>query len=287
MGIYYRNYLLFLKVILIRHFDPSLSSSHSWKIYTTDIFDQTTDRIEENCNVLQVIYDPQNFGPGDSIGDIDLRVGKLNISEDIQKLSIRQVFRDDKLHLLPADLSLPSRKLYVVITDHKSDFLACAKIRQLETKVVKSVINSNGIKGELTMHQRSKFEPTWLNFSFASVDKSLKSNFEYAKNIASYKIHNLPPSPLYANSDTYCATAGSVYNPRNMKDSNLPPPGLGTQEQYFAGDLTGKLIGRNKMEKHSYVIPDGTNELNGVYWDLFLPLSGKHSVVNRGFVMSQ
>lgn len=257
------------------HFDPSLTSSHSWKIYTTDIFDQTTDRIEENCNVLQVIYDPQNYGKGNSIGDIDLRVGKLNISEDIQKLSIRQVFRDDKLHLLPADLNLPSRKLYVVITDHKNDFLACAKIRQLETKVVKSVISANGIKGELTMYQRSTFEPTWLNFSFTSTDKSLKSNFEYAKNIASYKVHDLPPSPLYANAENYCATAGSVYNPRNMEDLNLPPPGLGTQEQYFTGDLTGKLVGRNKMEKHNYVLPDGTSELNGLYWDCFLPLSGQ------------
>lgn len=271
----------------IRHFDPSLTSSHSWKIYTTDIFDQTTDRIEENCNVLQVVYDPQNYGKGHSIGDIDKRVGKLNISEDIHKLSIRQLFRDDQLHLLPADLNGPSRKLYVVVVDHKDDFLACAKIRQLEAKVVKTVINSNGVKGELTMMQRSKFEPTWLNFTFTSTDGSLKNNFEYAKNIASYNVHVLPPSPLHANSNSYCKSSGSVFNPRNLENHHLPPPGLGTQEQYFVGDLTGKLTGRNKMNKHNFVIPDGTNELNGIYWDLFLPLSGQHSVVNRGFVMNQ
>ena len=264
-----------------------MSSSHSWKIYTTDIFDQTTDRIEENCNVLQVIYDPQNYGAGNSIGDIDLRVGKLNISEDINKLSIRQMFRDNQLHLLPADFNVPSRKLYVVITDHKNDFLACAKIRQLETKVVKTVISANGIKGELTMLQRSRFEPTWLNITFKSSDGSLESNFEYAKNIASYKIHELPPSPLYANAENYCATSGNIFNPRHIEDHNLPPPGLGTQEQYMAGDLSGKLTGRNKMEKHNYVISDGTNELNGIYWDLFLPLFGKHSIVNRGFVMKE
>lgn len=237
--------------------------------------------------MLQVIYDPQNYGAGNAIGDIDLRVGKLNISEDIQKFSIRQTFRDNQLHLLPADFNVPSRKLYVVIMDHKNDFLACAKIRQLETKVVKTVISSNGIKGELTMSQRHRFEPTWLNFSFTSTDGSLKNNFEYAKNIASYKIHELPPSPLYANAENYCSTSGNVFNPRNIEEHNLPPPGLGTQEQYLAGDLSGKLTGRNKMEKHNYVISDGTNELNGIYWDLFLPLIGKHSVVNRGFVMKQ
>lgn len=270
-----------------RQFEGNLFSSHSWKIYTTDIFDQTTDRIEENCNVLQVIYDPQNYGPGNSIGDIDLRVGKLNISEDIQKLSVRQVFRDNQLHLLPADLNVPSRKLYVVITDHKNDFLACAKIRQLETKVIKALISAKGIKGELTMLQRSRFEPTWLNFTFASSDGSLKNNFEYAKNIASYKVHDLPPSPLYANTENYCSTSGKVFNPRNMENHNLPPPGFGTQDQYFAGDLSGKLTGRNKLEKHNYVISDGTSELNGMYWDLFLPLYGKHSIVNRGFIMNQ
>lgn len=236
---------------------------------------------------MQAIFDPQNYGPGNSIGDIDLRVGKLNISEDIQKLSIRQMFRDDQLHLLPADFNVPSRKLYVVITDHKNDFLACAKIRQLETKVVKTVFSAGGIKGDVTLMQRSRFEPTWLNFTFTSADGSLKSNFEYAKNIASYKIHELPPSPLYANADSYCQTAGGVFNPRKLEDHNLPPPGLGTQEQYLAGDLSGKLTGRSKMEKHNFVISDGTNELNGIYWDLFLPLFGRHSVVNRGFVMNQ
>lgn len=270
-----------------RHFNPSLTSAHSWKIYTTDIFDQTADRIEENCNVLQVVYDPQNYGKGNSIGDIDKRVGKLNISEDIQKLSIRQLFRDEQLHLMPADLNGPSRKLYVVIIDHNNDFLACAKIRELETRVVKAVISSNGIKGELTMLQRSKFEPTFLNFTFTSTDGSLKNNFEYAKNIASYKIHELPPSPLHANADNYCETSGNVFNPRNLENHNLPPPGLSTQDQYFQGDLSGKLTGRNKMEYHNFVIPDGSDELSGIYWDIFLPLSGKHSIVNRGFVMKQ
>lgn len=237
--------------------------------------------------MLQVIYDPQNYGPGNSIGDIDKRVGKLNISEDIQKLSVRQMFRDDQLHLLPADFNVPSRKLYVVITNQKNDFLACAKIRQLEAKVVKTSVNAVGIKGELTMMQRSRFEPTWMNFTFKATDGSLKNNFEYAKNIANYKVHELPPSPLYENADIYCQTAGKVFNPSSIEDRNIPPPGLGTQEQYPAGDLSGKLTGRNKRDKHNFVISDGTNELNGIYWDLFMPLFGRHSIVNRGFSMNQ
>jgi hypothetical protein len=236
--------------------------------------------------VLQVIYDPQNFGPGNSIGDIDLRVGKLNISENVQQVKIHQRFQDDKLHLLPADLNGPSRKLYVIILDNKNNFLACAKIRHLETKVAKTMISSKGVKGEVTVMQRSVFEPTYLNFSFASADGSLRSNFEFAKNIAGFKVHQLPPSPVYADSSEYCETTEDVFNPRNL-EQKVPPPGYGTQDQYFVGDLSGKLTNRNKMEHHSYIIQDGTNELNGIYWDIFLPLSGRHSIVNRGFSVTQ
>jgi len=270
-----------------RHFNDAKSSSHSWKIYATDIFDQTTDRIEENCNVLQVVFDPENYGAGNSIGDIDLRAGKLNISENVQTTNIRQMFRDEKLHLLPADLNGPSRKLYVVILDHRNDFLGCAKIRVLEPKVVKSVVNANGVKGDLTIIQRSKFEPTWLNFTFASIGGSLRSNFEYAKNIASYRVHDLPPSPAHSNRDFYCTTTNDIFNPRKLQNQSVPPNGLGTQDQYLVGDLSGKLHGRNKLEKHNYFIPDGTNELSGTYWDLFLPLFGRNSIVNRGFVVNQ
>lgn len=260
---------------------------HSWKIYATDIFDQTTDRTEENCNVLQVIFDPQNYGAGQSIGDIDLRLGKLNISENVQKLKIRQLFYDDKLHLLPTDLTGPSRKLYVVITDKNNDFLACAKIRHLEIKVAKTLINSKGIKGELTLMQRSLFEPTFLNFTFRTTDGSLKSNFEFAKNIASFKIHELPPSPVYESEITYCETAGEIFNPRGIDKKNIPPPGYGTQDQYAIGDLSGKLTGRNKNDKHDFVIEDGTNELNGIYWDIFAPLFGRFSIIYRGFSINQ
>lgn len=260
---------------------------HSWKIYATDIFDQTTDRTEENCNVLQVIYDPQNYGAGQSIGDIDLRLGKLNISENVLKHKIRQVFHDDKLHLLPTDLTGPSRKLYVVITDKNNDFLACAKIRHLETKVAKTLINSKGIKGELTLMQRSIFEPTFLNFTFRTTDGSLKSDFEFAKNIASYKIHELPPSPIYESESQYCETAGGIFNPREIDQKTIPPPGYGTQDQYAIGDLSGKLTGRSKNEKHDFIIEDGTNELNGIYWDIFAPLFGRHSIIYRGFSINQ
>lgn len=265
-----------------------MSSLHSWKIYATDIFDQTTDRIEENCNVLQSIYDPQNYGPGNSIGDIDDRVGKIQISENVQNLNVKQVFQDDKLHLLASDINGPSRKLYVVIIDNRKNFISCSKIRQLDVHVAKTFINAKGIKGELTLIQRSKFEPTWLNFSFVSAEGSLRSNFEFAKSIAGYKIHDLPPSQQFVDKNKYCESLGSVFGLKYFDhDQKFPPPGYGTQDQYLIGDLSGKLTGRNKAEKHNYIIESDSSELSGVYWDIFLPLTGKNSIVNRGFMFNQ
>lgn len=57
--------------------------------------------------------------------------------------------------------------------------------------------------------------------------------------------------------------------------------GFGTQDQYSVGDLSGKLLGRN----NATVLVQGGQELNGTFWDVFLPLQGKHSVVHRSLVI--
>lgn len=92
------------------------------------------------------MFDPQNYGTGKSIGDIDLRVGKLKIGSDANKKEY-QTFDDDKFILFPADLTTSSRKLYVVIHDVKnpSKFIACAKIRIAEPRITKFVLERNKV----------------------------------------------------------------------------------------------------------------------------------------------
>lgn len=52
---------------------------------------------------------------------------------------------------------------------------------------------------------------------------------------------------------------------------------LTTIDQYPVGDLSGKLQMRNKEYPHKYLLPlTPGNELNGIYWDIFLPLQGIH-----------
>lgn len=64
--------------------------------------------------------------------------------------------------------------------------------------------------------------------------------------------------------------------------------GIGTQDQYFVGDLSGKVQQRNKNYPHNYLLPTlPSSELSGIYWDVFLPLSGAYSVVHRGITIDR
>lgn len=114
-------------------------TNHAWKIFVTDIFDTDIDRSESNCDVLQIVFDPQNVGNGKSIGDVDSRLGKIKVASDPRRRSIRELYHDENLLLLPSDLTGPHRHLFVVIYDslHEGNFLACAKIRHIRPRVAK------------------------------------------------------------------------------------------------------------------------------------------------------
>lgn len=83
---------------------------------------------------------------------------------------------------------------------------------------------------------------------------------------------------------TRCQSSGSLYNSAGVEQDKVPPAGFGTQDQYAIGDLTGKLLNRNAKYSHSFFI-NGSRELNGIYWDLFLPLEGADSIVDRGVIV--
>lgn len=113
-------------------------TSHSWKIYVTDIFERNDERPENNCNILQLVFNPHNSDVGQSVGDIDTRLGKIQVAAK-DNTETRELFHDEKLVLLPSDLTGPQRQLYVVLFDtmHPNNFLACAKIRHIKPRMVR------------------------------------------------------------------------------------------------------------------------------------------------------
>lgn len=117
--------------------DPA--TGHYWKIYVTDILENDHHRTEENCNFLQLVFDPQGYGEGKGIGDLDTRLGKIKVAKNALKQNQRTIFKDDKLALLPSDLTIPHRTLYLVLFDHlhSNNFLACTKIRHVKPLLYK------------------------------------------------------------------------------------------------------------------------------------------------------
>nr|XP_023029851.1 uncharacterized protein LOC111517802 [Leptinotarsa decemlineata] len=265
------------------HTKFSKYTEHFWKIYVTDILESDHDR--NDCNILQLVFDPDAKGPGKGVGDIDSRVGKVKVSTDYNKFKFKTLFRDEQLVLLPSDLAGPQRRLYLVLFERKHEdvFLGCAKIRYENPVNARVIIQSGGIKGDIRMTQHTRFEPTFLNFNLTTARGDIETRIVYSSTVAGYKIHELPikPAKSVGKNENSCLTTKFIYNPSNTDINTTPPSGFGTQDQYPVGDLSGKLLGRNNQS----VLVEGGQELNGLYWDVYLPLQGRFSIVHRSLVI--
>lgn len=89
-------------------------------------------KARDNCNFLQFIFDPTSSPAGQTVGDIDTRLGKVKIAINKDSGAIGS-FHDSELTPLPVDVVSGQRSLYLVIFDpnHEDSFLACAKIRHI------------------------------------------------------------------------------------------------------------------------------------------------------------
>ncbi|XP_052752768.1 uncharacterized protein LOC113514487 isoform X1 [Galleria mellonella] len=265
-------------------------TEHKWKLFVTDIFDSDRRIREDNCNILQLIFDPDNSGDGMSVGDLDSRLGLVKVATDANRRKVKTLFKNDVLNVLRSDMEVTKRSLYVVIYDnrHPDSYLACAKLRPMEPKSTKALINTDGIRGTVDFTQRSPFDPTWANFQLGAADQDYESNLRFVSSMVQYSVRELPPKLLDASHVNHvCNTTGGIYNPSGIDLNNVPPPGMGTQDQYPIGDLLGKYKDRTEYLNHKYLLPGLANELSGAYWDVFLPLQGVHSVLHRGMVLTR
>lgn len=115
-------------------------TENGWKIFTTEILSKT--HPEENCNALQIIFNPTNEQNSSKVGDIDLRAGKIKIAQRKNTIpTSRQMFFDSDLSLLPSDID-GSRHLHLVLYEERHDnvVLACSRIRSVKPKVLRYVV---------------------------------------------------------------------------------------------------------------------------------------------------
>lgn len=109
---------------------------NGWKIFTTEILSKKYS--DENCNALQIIFNPTNEQHSTKIGDIDLRLGKTKIANRKFSYSSRKIFFDSELSLLPSDID-GGRQLYIVLYEeaHDNVVIACSRIRSVKPKVIR------------------------------------------------------------------------------------------------------------------------------------------------------
>ncbi|CAG4945254.1 unnamed protein product [Parnassius apollo] len=265
-------------------------TEHKWKLFVTDIFDSDKGNHEDNCNVLQAVFDPENNGDGMSVGDLDVRLGLVKVASDPNVQRLRTVYKNDVLGTLRSDMEVTTRSLYVVIYDtrHSDSFLACAKLRPMQPKSAKALINMDGIRGTVDFTQRSPFDPTWAYFQLGAADQEYESNLRFVGSMLQYSVRQVPARLLSAELvHSMCNTTGDLYNPTNVDLKAVPPPGMGTMDQYPVGDLLGKYKDRTEYLNHRYLLPGLANELSGAYWDVFLSLYGQHSVMHRPLVLER
>jgi hypothetical protein len=83
--------------------------------------------------------------------------------------------------------------------------------------LVRALIQSSGVKGEVTLSQRSPFDPTWIRMNLTSAND--RHTGKVTKTSA-YKIHELPPLslPSVNVNENHCLKTGSVFNPGNIQE---------------------------------------------------------------------
>lgn len=251
------------------HVVKSTSSEHSWQIFITDIVG--TNKRRQTCNFLQLLYDPDNRDSQNCSkenpdnckgGDLTGKFGKVKVGKK-ETMFTKKYMRDSNLRLPEMK---GSRSLYLALFDpeHENEFFACAEIHDLSPRVGRAKFRHDGIRGHISLTQRSQFHPVISEVKLTGLSGEA----------GSYHIHEFPVPPRLKPEDAPCGATGGHYNPFRVDKSMSPPGATGTSDKYEVGDLAGKygdLKNKTTME--------------GTFVDPALSLFGARSVVGRSVVI--
>ena len=251
---------------------PSKSSSHKWQLFISDVLDTDSDIQGSGCDFLQILYDPKN-GQGEGCsqkephkcreGDLAGKFGSVKVSRR-ESMFTKNYFHDNHLEL-PELGPGSARSLFVVIyePDRPDEFLACAKVREVKTKVGHAKFGHEGLTGDITLTQVSPFFPVKSQVQFKGLQKKA----------GSYHIHQYPVNfERRDNEDNPCLRTGGHYNPFRIDPTSSPDQG--SSDKYEVGDLSRKYGGLKELDTFSTTAIDP-----------MLSLFGKFSVIGRSIVI--
>ncbi len=250
--------------------DPIVDTEYIWQISGNSglNYDMTQ---AERCGATRTeVYDPTNIGnicdPNDpsacAIGDLNGKFGAAMVHTVPNKSP--QFFVDTNLPLSGSDGIIGKTLVFRTGIERH----VCAQIRELQPKTVEVVFSAHNVSGSMTFSQTSPFDPT-----------NIAVNVNNLRSIASgYHVHKFPVPLKYYTADNLASNDNveGHFNPYGKVTTapDYPAPGVGTNDQYEIGDVSGK-----------FGTLAGLDELNTTYVDWNMPLFGKNSIVGRSIII--